>query len=88
MEPEFLSYISACVGLETPQIVLGWEFEDGVETPLTEGVPWNWDNLYIRRSDYRFPEDISEGTVILSEAFSSSPTVNLGDITSLIPFKY
>ena len=88
MIPEFLLDINAKTGLETPQIVLEWEFEAGVETPLTEGVPWLWDNLYIRRSDYRFPEDISEGTVILSESYSSNPTVNLGDITSLIPFKY
>lgn len=82
MGPEFIASLSAKTALETPQILLEWEFGD-VETPMCSGVAYKWDNVVIRRGDFRFPEDPTEGTSILSEAYSSSPTVNLSDIDSL-----
>jgi hypothetical protein len=83
MEPEFLTAIAAKTGLETPQVLVSWTFDDDYETPLTSGVPWLWETLYLRRSAYRYPEAISEGTSVLTEAFSTTPTASVGDITSL-----
>lgn len=82
MEPEFLSSVNAKTALETPQILLEWAFANA-ETPLTTGVGWDWNLFSIRRSSYRFPEDVSEGTSILTESHSSTPTTAKGDVSSL-----
>jgi hypothetical protein len=78
--PEFLSEVGARTGLETPQAVLSWTFA-GLETPITDGVPWDWKTLDIRRSDDRYPESKSEGVSILSEAFGENPSTSVADLT-------
>lgn len=85
--PEFLSAINAKTALETPQVVLTWTFAD-LNTPITSGVPWEWKNLDIRRSTDRYPESKTEGDSILSEAFSSSPSVSLADLMPAALFEH
>jgi hypothetical protein len=79
--PEFLTSINAKTALETPQTVLTWAFDSDLETPLTSGVAWDWINLDIRRSLFKYPELVSEGDNILSEAFSSVPSTSIADLT-------
>lgn len=79
MSLEFLSSIEAKTALETPQTLLTWEFEDTV-SPIS-GVEYPWSAMYVRRSLYRFPESFTEGTSILTEAYSSTPTTGISDIT-------
>jgi hypothetical protein len=78
MQPNFITSIEAKTALETPQILLSWEFDSTLETPLSD-VLWLWKNIYIRRSNIRYPEGISEGDSVLSEAYSSDPTTTLAD---------
>lgn len=78
--PDFLSEIEARTGLETPQAVLTWEFDD-LETPITEGVPWEWSEIDILRSSDRYPESKTEGVSILNELFSSTPSTSVSDLT-------
>ncbi len=87
MGPEFLTSIEALTVLETPQIVLNWTFDDDLETPLTDGVEWDWISMEIRRSIDRFPEDKAEGDSVLSESFSTSPSVSESDISGLVPLR-
>lgn len=84
--PEFLSAISAKTALETPQILLEWTYAD-LETPLTQGVLWDWKTSIIRRSIDRYPETKTEGTLILNESFSDSPRTSKSDIDNLIPLR-
>ena len=80
MGPEFIDSVNAKTALETPQIVLTWSFLD-VESPFCAGVPWHWENLYIRRSEFRYPNDYTDGDNILSEAYSDVPSTSFGDLT-------
>lgn len=82
IEPEFISSLEAITGLETPQIILEWVY-GSPDTPITEGVSWVWDSLYLRRSLYRYPESITDGDEVLTESESSSPSINCADITNL-----
>lgn len=84
-EPEFLSSIQAKMALETPQILCSWGFGD-VVSPIYD-IEWLWDTMVIRRSEYRYPEDVSDGDNILSEAYSVDPTTALSDI-SIDDMKY
>lgn len=79
MEPEFISSVEATTALETPQVLLAWAFADGVTSPLND-VTWDWINMEIRRSKYKFPESEIDGDSVLSEAKSDEPTTNLSDI--------
>lgn len=81
MEPEFLTIIDAKTALETPQILLSWEFAN-IVSPIAS-IEWLWDQMIIRRSKYRYPESITEGTSILSENYSPVPTVHKGDVDTL-----
>jgi len=78
MGPEFLTQLEARTALETPQIVLTWTYDDDLTSPLF-GVPWPWDAMTLQRSAERFPEDETEGTTVLSESLSDSPTEAVGD---------
>jgi hypothetical protein len=78
MQPDFITSIEAKTALETPQILLEWGFDDSLTTPLSS-VLWLWENVYIRRSNIRYPEDITEGDSVLSEAYSTDPTTTLAD---------
>jgi len=78
MQPDFITSIEASTALETPQILLSWEFDTTLVTPLSS-ILWLWENIYIRRSNIRYPEDTSEGDSVLSEAYSDDPTTTLAD---------
>jgi hypothetical protein len=85
--PEFITAIEAKTALETPQILLSWAFDGSVVSPLNN-VVWPWDNLELRRSQYRFPEDETDEDNILTEAYSSNPTTVLSDITTAAFLEY
>jgi len=78
MGPEFITEAEAVTALETPQILLAWSFDSDLTSPLS-GIPWLWDNMVVRRSKHRFPEDETDGDSVLSEAYSNFPTTNLSD---------
>lgn len=78
--PEFLSAIEARTALETPQTVLTWAFNSDLETPMSSGLRWLWDQMIIRRSEFRFPEDVADGDSILSEAYSEDPSTSYADL--------
>lgn len=80
-EPEFLSHISARTGLETPQAIVSWEFEETLVPPNFASIQRQWSTLYLRRSNDRFPETKTEGDSLLSEAYSADPSTNFADIT-------
>lgn len=71
--------ISAEMGLETPQAVVRWRYEDTLP---------EIDLISLRRSLFRFPESLSEGTALLDEAPTSQATLrdSLSD-TTVEPFK-
>jgi hypothetical protein len=79
MTPEFLTSVLARTALETPQIVLTWDFSASPTTNLSS-VSWPWDNLALRRSDEKYPEGAAEGDNVLAEAYSVDPTSSVGDV--------
>jgi hypothetical protein len=78
--PEFLSEIEARTALETPQVVLTWGFNDDLVTPMSSGLRWLWNQMVIRRSEFRYPEDPTDGDSILSESFSADPSDSFADV--------
>lgn len=83
--PEFLSSIEARTALETPQIVTSWVFNTDLRVPFSAGgpdglgIPWAWDNLYLRKSLYNFPQAVTDGDAVFTEAYSSSPSASRAD---------
>jgi len=83
--PEFLSSIEARTALETPQIVTSWVFNPNLRVPFSAGgsdglgIPWVWDNLYLRKSLYNFPQAATDGDAVFTEAYSSSPSTSCAD---------
>lgn len=68
---DLLLSISADTALETPQILIKWTYKEHI--PDVEFIR-------IRRSTFRYPEDTSEGTAVLDEAFNpSSPRTSFAD---------
>ncbi|MCG8436001.1 MAG: hypothetical protein MJA83_18430, partial [Gammaproteobacteria bacterium] len=68
-----LSSIDARTGLETPQVILDWEFASNA--PQISSVR-------ILRSTFRFPESSDDGTVLLNEAQTIGDLrVDFADIT-------
>ena len=86
MKPEFLTYIDANTSLETPQILVEWTFDNPV-SPIDPGLSYLWSDLYIRRGEFRYPEGVTEGTAILTEVYSTSPSIYKADIASMDALK-
>lgn len=80
-EPEFLTQIEAKTALETPQVVVSWTFNDSIVPPSFAEVARQWLSLYLRRSDFKFPESKSEYTEMLTEVYSSDPSTSFADVT-------
>lgn len=78
MGPEFLSTIESRTALETPQIICKWSF---AEVASLADVPWFWDSMKLQRSDYRYPEDETEGDNVLSESYFVDPSVAISDVS-------
>lgn len=79
-QPEFLSSIDARMTLETPQVVISWEFRYPT-SPLDESVPWLWTTMRLRRSAHRYPPTCSDGDAILTESYSTTPSTSKADVT-------
>lgn len=62
IHPELLSAFDVRTALETPQILVSWEFDSGV----TAVYPWT--HIMIRRSKLRFPLLQTEGELVLDTA--------------------
>ncbi len=66
-----LSSIDADIALETPQATVEWEFDPQIP---------DIDIVRLRRSTFRFPEDITEGDVLLDESFDpTNPRTSFAD---------
>ena len=73
--PDILASAAAAVGLETPQVLVSWDFQDDEYWALP------WSNMRLQRSYERFPEAYNEGTNLLNESYSTSPSTYKSDLS-------
>jgi hypothetical protein len=85
MGPEFLSAIQAKTALETPQILLDWTY-DSPASDFCATVPYLWDQIVLRKSAYRYPEDVTDGDAVTSINYATDAVDYYAD-TNLVGLK-